>query len=205
MTVDPVRMKVLITNGHSNHRHSMMCRRVAVGIPALVAAIAVTAVVVAAAIFAVAPFSTTVTKTMDQLATTTQTITGASTMATASTQTPQCSAITFAGIETPIPTEPWFTAGVNYSGQWEAVVTIYNNGSPMFSACYTGNNTGGDVAQFFYQNSSLTSTATISITATKLDGSTAILHVACNGNVDSTSLPYGSATLSAPVDNAGTG
>jgi hypothetical protein len=52
----------------------MMHRRTAVGIPALVAAIVVTAVVVSAAIFAASPFSTTVTKTLPETTTTTSTI-----------------------------------------------------------------------------------------------------------------------------------
>jgi len=118
------------------------------------------------------------------------------------TQASECTTITFAGYGTPAPTEPWFTAGVNYTGPWEADATVYNNGSPIFSACYTGDNTDGGMAQFIYQNASLTNSSTIRIIATKLDGSTTTLYVACNGYVNSTISPYGSVTLFAPVDNA---
>jgi hypothetical protein len=104
---------------------------------------------------------------------------------------------TMPGYQTPTPGAPWFTAGVNYSGPWEAVATVYNKGSPIFSQCYTGFTQG----QFIYQNSNLTSTARIRITATKLDGSTGVLHVAVNGFVNSTAIPFGSATVSAPVNN----
>lgn len=70
----------------------------------------------------------------------------------------------------------------------------------MFTGCYAGDGQGF----FIIQNSTFPSSATIQITATKLDGGTGILNVAVNGQTNSTSLPYGSATVSAPVDNTGT-
>lgn len=103
------------------------------------------------------------------------------------------------GVPLPSPNIPWFIARVNYSGPWEALSAIYNSGSPIFAGCYTG----GGQGFFTYQNSSLTGTATIRITATKLDGGKRTLTVAVNGNINSTAKPYGSTTVSAPVDNAG--
>lgn len=101
----------------------------------------------------------------------------------------------------PAPTAPWFTAVVNYSGPWEALAVVYDSRSPILTACYTGNGQGF----FIIQNPSFTGTSTIQVTAAKLDGGTGTLNAAVNGDINSTALPYGSATVSAPVDNAGAG
>ena len=97
----------------------------------------------------------------------------------------------------PIPTPmPWFTAGVNYAGPWEATAVVYDHGSPVFAGCYTGTGQG----YFEYQNPSLSKNASIMITAVKLDNGTGSLFVAVNGSTNSTGLPYGVVTVRASAD-----
>src|SRR5450759_2447741 len=125
--------------------------------------------------------------------TSTQTITATSTAAVTAGNTSTCfSPAPGQGL----PVGRWFTARVNYSGSWEALAVVYDNESPIFSRCYTGNGQGF----FEYLNGSLSSSATIRVTATKLDGGTGALTVAVNGNINSTNTPYGSVTVSAPVN-----
>jgi hypothetical protein len=105
----------------------MMHRRTAVGVPAFVAAIVVTAVVVATAIFAAAPFSTTVTKTVPeistsvqtttptQLSTQTTTVTVTSTYPTTSSETSQTS------LSTNFTTSVYYFVSINYTGSWNLV------------------------------------------------------------------------------------
>lgn len=96
----------------------------------------------------------------------------------------------------PIPTEPWFTVGVNYAGPWEAVAVVHDHGSLVTLPCYSGNGQG----YFEYQSPSLSKNATIVVTASKLDNGTGTLFAAVNGNTNSTTLPFGAATVRAPAD-----
>lgn len=97
----------------------------------------------------------------------------------------------------PAPSFPWFTASVNYSGSWEANAVVFNGASQIFTVCYVGTGQG----YFLVQNSSFPSSATIQITATKLDGGVSTLSVAVNGNISSTSALYGSTAVSASVEH----
>jgi len=138
------------------------------------------------------PVTTTSTRTITYPVTTTSTSTE-----TITTGNANSSCLTTPSLPIlPVPNAPWFTAGVNYSGPWEALAVVYNQGSPTFSGCYTGDGQG----YFIYQASGLSSTASIRITATKLDGSPGTLFAAVNGNTNSTNVPYGSATVSALVN-----
>jgi len=116
----------------------------------------------------------------------------------ANEHTVKCTNLTSRGIPTPAPTAPWFAGEVSYSGPWMAIATFYTNGAPIATSCYTGDDTDGI---FIYQSPSLTNTSTIRLEATKLDRSTAILYAVCNGNINSTSAPYGSVVLTAPVNH----
>jgi hypothetical protein len=91
----------------------------------------------------------------------------------------------------------WFTARVNYSGPWVALAVIYDRGTSILAKCYTGVGQGF----FEHENSSFDSAAMIRITASKLDGGTGALTAAVNGNINSTSAPYGSVTVSASVSH----
>jgi len=144
--------------------------------------------------------TTTTTATSTFQVTTTSTVTATSTTTTTTTVTAGlnlsavCSTASSLPI-LPIPNMPWFTAGVTYPGSWEAFAVVSDNGSIVFSGCYAGTGQG----YFIYQNATLSSKATIQITAYKLDGSTNALQLGVNNRTSSTSAPYGSATVAAPV------
>ncbi len=95
----------------------------------------------------------------------------------------------------PLPNMPWFYAGVTYSGSWEAFVVVYDSGFAVFSGCYAGAGQG----YFIYQNASIGRTATMLMTTYKLDGSANILQVGVNNVTSSTSIPYGSATMTSSI------
>jgi hypothetical protein len=148
--------------------------------------------------------TTTFIQTTEYITPHTQTTTSvqslSTTTTTTETQSSECAEVAGGGgYVLPDPTERWFIAGVDYTGPWVATMTVYNGGSPLYSACYAGDNTGGG-ALFWYQSQNLTNSSTVRIIATKLDGSMAVLQVACNGVVNGTSVPYGSIELTAPVN-----
>jgi hypothetical protein len=104
----------------------------------------------------------------------------------------------------PVAGSPWFTATVNYSGSWVAtfaIVTQARSGvvisSSEVSGCYVGHGRGF----FEYQAAELNKSSTIHILATKLGGDSGVLYVAVDGVVNSTTLPFGSATVSATADS----
>ena len=100
----------------------------------------------------------------------------------------------------PSPTAPWFTARVNYSGNWRASITVFTEGrmsGAVTTECFTGRGQGF----FLYQTAGLSKTSTAQVIATKLDGASTTLDVAVNGFTNSTALPYGNATVLATADS----
>ena len=170
------------------HEHVTPSRSVAVATTTMALSIIVGAVIIAASIFSASYFGTmtTVTRTNENVIT--------STVATTLTVGSSCSAASsLQGL--PSHGIPWFTAGVNYSGYWNATVVAYSSTFLIFTRCYTGNGPG----YFEIVDWNPNGTAMIKITATKLDGGTRILSAAVNGNTSSTSTPYGSVVVSASI------
>lgn len=179
-------------------------RRTAVGIPGLVAAIAVTAVVVAAAIFAAAPFSTTVTKTVPEISTSVNTTTSTQTTTVTVTSKTSSSPITSSisssscsgyppGGNCPGTFSYTFTLSVNYTGTWKLAYegcSGLGTCSPPYTTTGSANGTG-------YYTKSITLTGpnnsglTLCGQAQKLDASDATLILTVTG-YNETSLPYGS-------------
>ena len=99
-----------------------------------------------------------------------------------------------------------FNVAVNYTGQWNATAEGYSGTTPAFIECYTGNGAG----LFYLSDWDQGGQATLQVVAQKADSgggnlSISITFGATNSmtETNSTSLPRGSATITATIlDNA---
>jgi len=92
----------------------------------------------------------------------------------------------------------WFLGTVNYSGGWVATALVYNGSSttPAFAGCYVG--VGFGWISFEYPV--LSNTSTILATAQKVGNDSTQLRLTVNGEMNTTSVPYGSARVTALVN-----
>jgi len=95
-----------------------------------------------------------------------------------------------------------FNIAVNYTGQWEATAEGYSGTTPAFIDCYTGNGVGLIYLSDWNQGGR----ATLQVVAEKTDDSNGNLSIsitfgASNSmtQTNSTSLPHGSATITATI------
>jgi hypothetical protein len=150
----------------------------------LAAAIVIAAVVIGAGIFASTLFAT-VTTAPQKIATTT--LTTASCSPTGDFAAPRHFA---------------FNIAVNYTGRWEATAEGYSGATPAFIDCYTGSGVGLIYLSDWNQGGR----ATLQVVAEKMDDGNGNLSIsmtfgASNSmtQTNSTSLPHGSATITATM------
>lgn len=93
----------------------------------------------------------------------------------------------------PVPGYAVFSAEVNHSGPWSATAMVFQSGAPVSRSCYSGSGAG----YILLQNKYIVNNSTMTLLATKLGGGTGTLTVRVNGNSNSTTLPYGTAMVSA--------
>jgi hypothetical protein len=91
-----------------------------------------------------------------------------------------------------------FNAEIDYGANWVATAAMYNGSSttPTFAGCYAGNGQG----YFSYEGVGLTNTSIITVTAMKEGGGATTLRLIVNGNMNTTSVPYGTATVMALIN-----
>jgi len=151
------------------------------------ALVAIAAVVIGAGIFASTLFGTS---------TTTQTAATAPTTATSCSPTGDFAA----------PRHFAFNVAVNYTGRWNATAEGYSGTTPAFIDCYTGSGVGLIYLSDWNQGGR----ATLRVVAEKTDPGSGNLTISITfgassfmAETNSTSLPKGSATITATIlDNA---
>jgi hypothetical protein len=154
------------------------------------AAIVIAAVVIGAGIFASTLFAT-VTTAPQKITTTTTTTTTALTTTSCSPTGDLAAPRRFA-----------FNIAVNYTGQWEATAEGYSGNTPAFIDCYTGSGVG----LIYLSDWNEGGLATLQVVAEKTDDGNGNLSIsttfgASNSmtQTNSTSLPHGSATVTATM------
>lgn len=157
----------------------------------LVAALVAVALIVGVATGYVGAAANSSTRTRTLTATETRTL----------TTTTFTGSVGFCSTPSPLPVLPnpaaqGYSWSVNYTGQWNAtVVGITGNGTVALRQCYTDVGPG----YVYIPDWSASGGTTLSVTASKLDSGTTIMTLAINGQTDSTSIPYGSVTLTAYI------
>jgi hypothetical protein len=148
------------------------------------AAIVIAVVVIGAGIFASTLFGT-VTTTPQKITTTTPATTSCSPTG-----------------DLAAPRHFAFNVAVNYTGQWEATAEGYSGTTPAFIDCYTG----GGVGLIYLSDWNQGGLATLQVLAEKTDDGNGNLSIsitfgASNSmtQTNSTSLPHGSATITATM------
>ena len=93
------------------------------------------------------------------------------------------------------PSASVFNVVINYTGHWSADISGYSDSAQAFVQCYNG--TGLGFVSFSSWNP--VGSESLSVTVQKTDGSNGNLTLRVNGDVNSTSAPYGSVTVLAGV------
>ena len=91
---------------------------------------------------------------------------------------------------------PGYSWSVNYTGRWNATaIGITGNGTVRFDQCYISVGPG----YVYVPSWSPTAGTTLTVTAHKADTGNGVLALAMNGELTSTTSPYGTASLEANI------
>jgi hypothetical protein len=85
-----------------------------------------------------------------------------------------------------------FDVAVDYSGPWNATLTVYSGTAAVFAQCYVGSGPGYVVLNDWNPNG----TALLKVSAHKMDGGSGNLTLSANASSNDTAAPFGSASVS---------